>query len=523
MTTLALLALAVARPAAPVDPPIVAASLFKNGYAYVVRQTALPAGGELVLRMPETAVLGTFWIAGSPGVKIGEVTSTTVETESERNATNLDELLAWNVGRKVRLEATTVHSQQSWAVEGKLLSADGQFAVIEGNGMRNAVAKSSINRLVSFEGEFLVYSQKVKQIARVLRIRATGPTDGQIMVTAMQPGMSWVPAYRADITDDKKLKLVARATLFNELGNLDGIQAKLVVGFPNVAYLGVTEPLVSPAGLAQFLRAVGDAGGAPGAPMGGSGGMANQMAARESTGDADFFGSFEPGTSGGEQLEDLFFYTLPNVRLKVGERSYLVLFETEAEYKRVFTLDVPDRSGVYASGQDAWRGGPTVNEPLDVWHTVRFPNTAGVPLTTGVATVVKSGEVLGQDRISYTSRGAEASLRIAKALDIRADALEEEVTRERGFVVRDGRPIYDRVTVRGTVEITNRKETAVTMRVTKSFAGEATEVGQGGEATKTPAGLGQLNPYTRVVWKPEVKKGETMRLTFTYQLLTPSQ
>jgi hypothetical protein len=253
MTTLALLALAVARPAAPVDPPIVAASLFKNGYAYVVRQTALPAGGELVLRMPETAVLGTFLIAGSPGVKIGEVTSTTVETESERNATNLDELLAWNVGRKVRLEATTVHSQQSWAVEGKLLSADGQFAVIEGNGMRNAVAKSSINRLVSFEGEFLVYSQKVKQIARVLRIRATGPTDGQIMVTAMQPGMSWVPAYRADITDDKKLKLVARATLFNELGNLDGIQAKLVVGFPNVAYLGVTEPLVSPAGLAQFL------------------------------------------------------------------------------------------------------------------------------------------------------------------------------------------------------------------------------------------------------------------------------
>lgn len=522
MTALALFALAATPPAEVVDPPIVAASLFKNGYAYVVRQTPLPAGSEITLRVPETAVLGTFWIAGSEGVKIGEVTSTTVETEGQRNAGSLDELLAWNVGRKVRLESTTVHSQQSWAVEGKLLSADGAFVIIEGNGYRNAVPKSSINRLVSFEGDFLVYSQKVKQVSRVLRIRATGPAGAKLMLTAMQPGMSWVPAYRADITDDKKLKLVARATLFNELGDLDGIQAKLVVGFPNVAYLGVTEPLVSPAGMAQFLRAVGDTGGAPGVP-GGSGGMANQMAGREAGADADFFGSFEPGTAGGEQLEDLFFYTLPNVRLKVGERSYLVLFESEAEYKRVFTLDVPDRSGVYANGQAAWRGGPTVNEPLDVWHTVRFPNTAGVPLTTGVATVVKSGEVLGQDRMTYTSRGAEASLRIAKALDIRADALEEEVTRERGFVVRDGRPVYDRVTVKGTVEIVNRKDTDVTMRVTKSFAGEAVEVGQGGTATKTPAGLGQLNPYTQLVWKPEVKKGETLRLTFTYQLLTPTQ
>lgn len=498
---------------APAEAPIVAVSIFKNGYAFAVREAAIPAGGEVDLSVPSSAVLGTYWIGGSPGVSIQSIRTTTVETEVERNAQSVDELLAMNVGRKVRLEVSQEHASQSWAVEGKLLSADGQIAIVEGNGMRTTVPKSGINRLVSFEGDYLVYASKVKRSTVVVRVRATGPKDGKLTLTALQPGLSWVPVYRADISDPKKLRLLARASLINDLADLTKIPARLVVGFPNVRYLGQVDPLVSGATLDQTLRGLN----APGGGGGLGGGIMNQARGQVAA-DADFFQGISEQAQGGEQLEDLFFYNLPNLALKKGDRSYNLLFESEAEYRHIYTLDVDDQSAVYAQQREA----PIRQAALDVWHTVRFPNSSGVPLTTGVATVFKDGEILGQDQMSYTSRGAEAALRITKALDVNATALEEEVSRERGFIKRDNVSLLDRVTVKGVIEIVNRKDKAVEMRVVKTLTGETVEVGQGGEAKKTPAGLGQRNPVTQIVWKPQVGKGQTTRLTYTYQLLTPS-
>src|SRR5688572_9941841 len=74
-------------------------SLFKNGFAVVVREAKLGASGEYSLDELPPAVLGTLWITASRGVKLDEVVVGNKETEVDRPATSLDEILQANVGK----------------------------------------------------------------------------------------------------------------------------------------------------------------------------------------------------------------------------------------------------------------------------------------------------------------------------------------------------------------------------------------------------------------------------------------
>ena len=82
-----------------IEPKIVGASLFKNGYAVIVRELPLPASGEVLIKQPAGAALGTLWVTASEGVTIDSVVSTKIETEGKTNLTSLDALLTANVGK----------------------------------------------------------------------------------------------------------------------------------------------------------------------------------------------------------------------------------------------------------------------------------------------------------------------------------------------------------------------------------------------------------------------------------------
>ena len=128
---------------------------------------------------------------------------------------------------------------------------------------------------------------------------------------------------------------------------------------------------------------------------------------------------------------------------------------------------------------------------------------------------------MGQDLMMYTSAGSEASVKVTKALEIHAEAAEEEVTRERGVLKIENRAVFDKVTVKGTIEITNNKPKAVQLRVSKVTSGEVT-VANGGAVKKTPAGLRQVNPVSQIQWKPKLEPGKSIRLEYTVTLYIPS-
>jgi hypothetical protein len=488
---------------------IVDATLFKNGTAVAIHQVTIPASGEVFIEEPPIAALGTLWIYGNQGAQITSVVMTTVHTEKESNVPvgSVGEAIALNKGKTMSIRW---YDQKEWKdITGKIIEVSNQLAIVEPEGTteRLFVTLSSIS---SFKGSSdLTWTRVVKTANDIPALRITAKAGSKVNIMGLQSGMSWVPAYQIDMTDAKKLNIIAKATVVNDLGDLDGVEARLVTGFPNLSTLGTWDPLTY---VAQMLGRAGAGGfsGAAAAPMQNAAGMR-----RESAND-DAYTSFVPNTGEGFSGEDLFFTPLQNVKLKKGERGYYVLFQTESAYNHLYSLDLP-ASSAQGGSRDY------IPSELPVWHEVEFDNKTKQPWTTGTALIMQNGQMLGMDELKYTTPGTKAYLKISKALDIAASMTEEEVARERGALKdRFDRVTHDLVTVKGTLEITNYKGLDVVMKISKQLEGEIV-LAEGSDKTfKSAKRLNQVNPTSMIEWRPTMKKGEKRTFEYTYKVYVQS-
>lgn len=506
-----------------VPTKIVSASLFKNGYAVVVREAPLDKTGETYVATTPASTLGTVWFTTSEGTKLDDVVATDVGGSADAVYSSLDELLQANVGRQVTLALTEGDKVLGGSRSGTILSAQGNVVVLRCEDTTVAVAKASILS-VTAPGEKLDWKKTVDTSSRALRVQSKGPAGGKMFMVSLERGITWAPAYAVDISDPKILKLTAKATLLNDLGDLDGVDVRLVTGFPNVPYSGLLDPLTSGQNLDQFMSTL-MAAGTPdrfrgqGASMG-SNSMMGQAGGTVNS--RDFDQAFTPNPDAGEKVEDLFFYHQNAVKLKKGDRGYFALFSFEAPYEHVYTWAVDD-AVVTVSRYGASPG--AAPEGLgDVWHCLRFKNAGKQPLTTGPASTFKNGELLGQDLMTYISTGAQAEVKVTKALDVRAERSPEEVGREKGAIKRtDGYPIFDLVTIKETLQISNRKNEKIKMCVTRDLTGEVVSTEGSPKVNKTTKGLRDVNTHENVEWNVDVDAGKTVKLVFTYKLYVDSQ
>lgn len=486
-----------------VEARITGASLFKNGYSMVTRELKVTGTQTSLSEIPQ-ASLGTFWIESPNGVKIKELISTEEPVTADYTATSIDQLLQLNLGKEI--EITTVNMGLK---KGKIKILSGDFMLFEWEGRLITIPRGEI-RSISFSPDIKTTGQ-TKSVRRVLRFKTEG--TGSLIIYGLERGMSWVPGYAVDITDPKSLRLTAKSTVLNDLGTLDNVELRFVTGFPSIPWASLTEPLLSQQSVDQFTNFLSSTGGLPGG--GGFGGdrremrgVMNQMAGQQA---ADFSGAFNTSPLSGEQAEDLFFYRQPGVTLKRGDRALYMLFDMKADYTHLYKVDLFDSS----ASNDTYM--PMPDGPTDVWHTIKFKNTAGQPLTTGPASVYQKSQVIGQDTLNYTSNGGEVILNMAKALDIRVDATEEETARERQLKLPN-QSYYDLVTIKGTVTVRNMKREEVTLKLTKSFTGELVTASNNGKETKLAKGLRDVNPRTKIVWEPTMKSGDKLELTYSYKI-----
>jgi hypothetical protein len=482
-------------------------SLFKNGFAVVVREAKLGATGHYSIDEMPQAVLGTLWISASREVKLDRVIAGTEESVITRPAASMDEVLAVNVGKRL-----TFRLNDGRTATGTLLSVQPAICVIlreQPNGAKThwALPKGAIAEVES-EGE-LIYAVKQKATKRTLRFHAQTSGSGSLFLLTLERGASWAPGYAVDITDPKKLRLTAKATLINDTLQMNNLEARLVTGFPNMPFIQWLDPLTSGQSLVDFTNSLMSMGSpADFQRAGGFGGPAGQMM-QNRLAEKSFADAFQMSTLPGISAEDLFFYRLPNVTLKPGERGYYVLLVAESEYRHVYEAELPDTI------QDTRYVGIEPGQARDVWHSLKFKNTAKQPLTTAAATVMKDGEVLGQDMMMYTSPEAEATVRITKAMDVRLDDDEEEIERLReDLKIRSGH--YDKVTLRGEIQIVNRKPEPITLELCKTLTGEVKTAEGAPKITSLAKGLRAVNPRQRLDWKIELKPGEKKALTYTY-------
>jgi hypothetical protein len=538
MVTVVALALAIhaSSPVLPTDPKappkpkfsIVAASLFKNGYAVVTRALDVRPGTTVISEIPSGA-LGTVWFQITDGLKIVSVRNTfaPISTSTPRAIGSIPELIQLNLGKTVKL------GLEKGSATGKLISINGDMVLIDTAEGVKGLHTSSITSLVGPKTLHKTTRDVDKTKQRVLKITVKGNSPGRLYMIALERGLSWSPAYSLDITDPAKLKFTMKATLLDDLGDFKGIETRLVTGFPNVMYAGTEDPIFAQTSLDQYLASIGASDAqrnalnsnfafannmqgqmvaakalAPGRGGGGFGGGGRPM-------EADMVAQMTPTSDlQGVQAEDLYFYRLPDVQMDLGDRAYFVLKAGSVPFKEVYTWEGMDPVVNNTSfGNPGNRQPPQDDQPIPVWHSLEFDNKLGLPLTTAPAVTVQGGEILGQDLLKYTSQGAKATVKITKALDVEADSYDEEVSRENEKLRYSNRIAYDLVHLSTTMSFVNHKTKSVHLRITFPYTGEVEDAG-GGTEVKGHKSLHDVNPSGKLTWEKDLGAGESLTVTF---------
>ncbi len=501
------------------SPEIVSVSMFKNGFAFVTRRIKLKDGAANVVEVPR-ASLGTLWFWTPEGeLKQIYTNESASKTKQDVNLATFDQLVRKNVGKQVYIESQSAPPQ-----DGKIKSAEGELLILETQSGNVAIRKDSIKFLKTSDDKF-EWKQTVEteSTQKFYTIEADRKTK-EVMMMSLERGVSWAPGYAVDITKEGTLTVASKATVMNDLLALDKVPVRLITGFPNLQFKDILDPFTAGMTNDVWLGTLSTTGASDVSMMrrGRASEMMTQNAYAPGAMAADVNWGGNTSQAGGEQIGDLFFYDLDNFTSKKNSRVYQNLFRFDSKYEHIYTWDIEDR--VDASGN--YRPVPA-NNPQDaeeIWHTVKFKNGSGKPLTTGAATIFNKGELIGQTMMNYIPAGGEVSLRINKALDVRPEANEEEVSRERA-AIRDqyNNPRWDLVTVKGTLEITNSRKEEVQLNLVKQFTGELLKADGEPAVVKTTKGLRQMNSTGKLTWKPKVKPGECLHLEYTYKLYVPAQ
>lgn len=524
-------------------PRIERIALFKNGLGYATATATLPPNATSVRigQLPVPAY-GTFWVGYAKDVKLRNLT-TAMETVDELvPVSSVDQLLRLNPGRKVVLRTAGATSGEQGVVAGVVqpfaappaapeppspyfmdfrrsperpyyygypATAQSGLVLLKTENGVVALNPGAIQR-ADFEGGEPLCVATNQQKRPAIRMELDAPAGGEeVSVAYLARGITWVPSYRIDLSDEKNARFSAQAQIINEMADLQEVHVELVTGFPNIQFAELPNPVAMSQNLADFLKSLA-AGRAEG---GDRGHMMQQQAIifNAAAYDNAPLPTYSTAASG-QTAEDLFLYPLPQVSLKKGETATIPLFTTDMPYRHLYTWKIGDQLD-----GDSSRPRGDGKSAEEVWHVCRMVNAAKMPLTTAVAEFVKDGQFVGQDTCFYTAAGAETSIRINRAMNVQAEQAEVEVERKRNAANFYGYG-YDLVKLTGELKIRNHLDKPIDLEITKELSGEVLEKSGEAKAVQTARGLKQVNPKHVLTWTSTGKAGEELKITYTYQL-----
>jgi hypothetical protein len=505
-------------------------AVFKNGLGFFIKEGEVDLLNKwAVTKYVPQATLGSLWIGSlDKDAQIEEVIGFFEEVKKETEALNLQELLRVNVGKKVKITANNK------IIEGIIQSVpENREAYIESTQQRIQPFPGAIVIIRTKEGDVAVNKNAVSQIefstsysaqtqieGREKRIKFkvdTPKKKAKLSLSYLQKGISWIPSYLVNIEDPKKARITMKATLINDIEDLENVDAFFVVGYPNFMYADVFSPLALDQALSQFITGL-EAGARRRDEYSQMSNIMRQSMPAAFREEArvqplDFGYATIKGVPGASE-EDLFLYHKRGIHLKKGERAYYHIFSQEVDYKHIYEWNVPDTLNVDPRGYQS--SGQQPRDREQVWHSIKLENSTDYPWTTAPALTISGWKPLAQDTINYTPKTTKTNLKLTIATDIKTNRHEYEIERQRD--VRLYRSSYDLVTVKGELYINNAKSKDVTMEIKKKVTGEVLEVSHNGKVEKVAEGLRGVNFNSFISWEIPVKAGEEVEVTYTYKV-----
>jgi hypothetical protein len=523
-------------PQVPSEPlAIQQVSLFKNGLAFFTGQITCPAqAASFQVALPVAPCHGTFWVSYPADLAVASIVARQTESQQTIDAVTIPELLRANPDRRVQLTigdrnitgvVRYVAPNRNAAEQDPYVSSSlprlyrpfeqpqqGSLLIVETDTGELSIDPRTIAQVIFLDGKAeRHFAQGGK--SPMLHVQLKKPAPGVNMaVSFLAKGAAWTPSYRIDVSDASMARLSAQALIVNDACALKETDVQLVTGFPHLQFADTTSPLALQQNLAQFLQALSSGR----FESRGIDVTSNIMAQRvtfngpQEQPSMPVYGAAEIG----QVAEDLFLYPAGRLDLGTREVAYVPLFTESVPYQHVYQWDIPDyvnQESVYEYSQKQ----PGREE--EVWHSIRLTNATRIPWTTAPAQTAKNGVILGQDTLSYTPPKAKNTVRITRAIGVKAEQGEFETSRKREAARMYGWS-WDLITVQGEFSVVNLQDKAVDLEITKTLSGELKTMDPQTKIEKIAVGLRRMNGLARLTWNLQLGPGEKKTAAYTYDV-----
>ena len=514
--------------------PIREITVFKDGHALVLHEGEMPVNdaGHVVVDGLPVPVMGSFWpYAAEPGSTLTGVVAGHQNVRVERDAASIADLLTANKGAQVTL---ALKSRDSCT--GTLLSLNGSLALIKTLEGLRPIPLDAIDSLTLRDKSETRLSEDVSRAALTLRLdwAAKPPKAARVGMMYLQKGIRWIPSYRIEIDGKGQAKVQLKATLINELADLDNVDAHLVVGVPSFAFKDTPDPISLQRAimeLSRYFQADSQTAYAMGNAI-----MSQNYRASETRAPA---APAPEAPIGDGSAEDVFVFPVKKLSLKKGECLVLPVAEFKIEYKDVYAVEIPMTPPREA--QAGFSGRPTselerLYQAPKAMHKIRLMNKTATPITTAPALILQSGRILAQGMTTYTSPGGSSDVEVTAALDLSVRKTESEKERVPNALTWQGNR-YQQISLDGKLCLTNYRAVPVEIEVSRVVLGEVATPSHAGTVEKVnlmedPKGAertpyygwyasywwwNQLNPVSRISWKVTVEPGKSTDLLYSWK------
>jgi hypothetical protein len=546
-TALLILALASLQAHAQTEFKTRTISIFKDGSSFVQKQGKVnTANGvyKLIGKEVPQAQFGTFWVH-TPGNTIGSVISylDTIKTTTKRNPYNVYELLesckgidvilklgSENIEGKVidvykqEVNSPTVDPANPYIYKNVVTYTGNLIHIQQKDGGHRYINGASISDIIAAEALKPNLTNNEATPTPCLDISfSNGATQQDLEVMYLQKGLSWMPFYNLELSQNGKARLELRSEVINEAEDIKDCDVNFVVGAPNFKYA------TSLTGLVYFINAQYQ-------QMYGYQQQQQQQYYQQSqvfsnanyqamgavAYAADSYNGNDASQSFannlmGDNVQDLYFYNLKNVTLKKGQRAHYEVFKTEVEFEHIYECDLTANQN-----QQYYYNYYTFDPNLvnRVFHSVKIKNESNNPFTTGPILVTeKRGDKLMpvcQDIMLYTPMKGSSRVRITNTSDIQVTHSEKELKRTENFKQWNGY-YWDVLTVQATIKVKNYKKDKCTMSLHRNIYGEmkTCDADWKFNNANNPQ-YDYLNLLNNVEWTFDVKAGEEKEITYTF-------
>jgi hypothetical protein len=333
----------------------------------------------------------------------------------------------------------------------------------------------------------------------------------KINLKYIQNGLMWISDYNISLGENGRGHVSLNATLINDIEDIESAEINFAVGYPYFPFSDISSPMTERKTVADMLYSL--------KYQSNTSERYNSQYTKNNVVVLGY-GNAKKNNRKSEPIEaqpnmnfeDLLFYSKKHISIKKNETIKLPLASFDINYTNLYMTELKSSNQVVLN-----RGVALNNKRKNVvWRSVKFRNTSGTPLTSGIATFYKQqgGNIkhLSQGQINHIAINEFVTCKMSVVPDIIVTNSDSEERRG----VKDGK---NSITVIGKIKVKNHKSKKVAIEVYREIHGELINSNIQWKKNVVPNLWSANNQINNVTWSIKLEPGGESNVIYTYEYI----